>query len=329
MNNLIDELNQKISLLKQENGYLQIQINSLLNDFNATCNETSSLSVQKEKQKLMRNIYDTKRKILKNKMSIYRCCERIDYIKHKGEDFPDNYGEVKFTNDNYYEINVADISRQNKLIRENSFFSCLFNKNLFSMQNRIKKRFLDNTRSAVIYKNFTLAVKDIFDNLINEIHFFIVSLSNNQSSMTDEQLMYAISKYLKNYNIDFKKYNLPIEYEKDINTIKDGYIKLLTAELNVYMKKNMTCNEILDLSNIQFFGSKIRLVNHLNIFLNQFIQYQVEHFDIETDAIKFDVEISRDSDNPLNGLSYINDLDSTYENDFVETLVVDSVNRQR
>ena len=115
MENLIEELNKKIILFEQENEYLQLQIDSLIQSFDAFNNQTLSFSLQKEKQKIVREIYDFKRKILINKMSIYRCHERIDYIKRKGNDFPTGYGEVKFTNDNYHEINVSDISGQTKI----------------------------------------------------------------------------------------------------------------------------------------------------------------------------------------------------------------------
>lgn len=290
MDDIINKLNQRIQLAQEENTYLNKQLIILGTQYIQMNNQNNTFEFQKQKQVLFKKIYDLKRKILHNKMIIYRSYERIDYIKRKGTDVPEEYKIIEFTNDNYHEINVSNIESQTKVQRTNRFLSGLFKKDLFSVQKTNEKQTRELNEKSKIFNDYVLAVKDLFNTIVDNINNYLVESSNKYQNINSRQLMFGLTKYLEIIDINPGKYNLPDKYSKDLKILKNSYIKMLTTELDVYLKSDLNSEDIINLSGFQFFGSKAIFTNHLNIFLNQLAEYQIEGFELETDRIRYDIK---------------------------------------
>lgn len=304
MDNKIEELKLQIKHTEQENEIIKTQIEQLIEKFNIISG-SKNLIVQEKKEKIYKNIYDLKRQYLYNKMRVFNYKERIEYISVKGKEMPENFKKVEFSNDSYHNIET-DVLKQTKVKPSKKILNGLFKSEFFSMQKTIdtENKKLDDKIDK--FNNYVLAIKKIFNDNISNINEFLSTIS--YTAITNQQLIFAIEKYIDSIQIKIDDYNLPKEYLDDLKTIKYSYKKLMISELTAYMKENMNENDLIKLSTFPFYGSKKKFMNNLNMLLNKYAECQIEKFKLETDIIRYNLK-DNNRENTLNDLSYVEQID--------------------
>lgn len=294
---MIEKLKIEITKLQNENEKLEIYLQNLKESFNITNKSEKTASNQKARVKIIKQIYDTYRKIIYNNMAICRYLERIEYISKKGKDVPNQYKEIKFTTDNYRIIDEEKQESKLSLKQEKRGLKAFFESSFFSKENTIKNKSNNLQKEIIEKRNYILAIKNIFEFLINASCRYLSSHPNaSGKSLTKE-----LQKYLKSIEINPKNMNLPNNYWTKINTIKEGYINAIISEVEVYEDTSQ--------EDIHLYGNRAILMNHLNIFLGQFIDLQMKQFELENESIRYDFEDKNSIfESAINSLFYLDDL---------------------
>lgn len=301
MDELICQLKDSIFELQEENVKLETDLQMFRGNFYSVNGDYKSINNQKLKLNFIKKSYETFRKILFNKMTIYKYLERIQFINIKGCDVPDSYKKIEFTNDNYVDIDESKYFEKYSINEQKKGFMGFFNKSLFTSE---KKKINDSKKlqdEVSEFRKYVSSIKKIFDILNDEVLSFL----NMNSGIYGNNLTKSLTNHLNNIEFSVLDFDLPENFKNNLQFLKDGYIRNLVSEISVYEG---------DAVNVSLFGNKAIFMNHLNIFLNQYISYHVKQFSLENDSIRFDLE-NKDLlfSSELNNLFYFDDLSVSFD----------------